>query len=204
MKMKSDYELMSGAVFNADIDKLREILESGGDVNFVNRVDETILMEAIECCGMDMVSNENNNFEPRTPQERIVSENRRNIISLLVEYGADVNFKGEENCGVLFQAVLLKDTFVLEQLLLKGANPNFLMESGQTLYDWADIDYRHDAFDWRLPLDFNAPDPFCENKWLDYLDLCAEFKGVFKPDFLRVLRRFGAKKTSELEGDEFS
>lgn len=163
------------AVYSGDIDSLKICIDSGADVNAINSFGDTPLIEAI--------ASDN-------------AKNRVAIIKLLIEHGADPDFKGEENCGVLFQAILNKDPEVMEILLSNGADPNFYID-GKTLYERAVLDYIIDAFVLDLPLEPSEQDAANEEAWLDFLDRCAESVGVFKPEFLKVLLKYGAKSSHE-------
>jgi hypothetical protein len=163
------------AAYAGDIDKLKVCIASGADVNAINSFGDTPLIEAI--------ASEN-------------AKNRVVIIKLLIEHGADPDFKGEENCGVLFHAILNKDPEVMEVLLHNGADPNFYID-GETLYECASFDYIYDAFNLKLPLKPAEQDAANEEAWIDFLDRCAETVEVFKPEFLRVLLKYGAKSSHE-------
>ncbi len=161
-----------------DLTAVVHALNNGADVNFINDDKNTPLVVAISGFG---------------------KENRRNIVRLLLDNGADPNFLGEENCGVVFQAVLAKDPIIMEMILSAGANPNFLMDAGESLYDWAEFDYRFDAFDLSLPYKPTDEDRLSEESWLAFLEKCADSKQVFQPEFLRKLREYGAKTSTEIK-----
>lgn len=165
------------AAYAGDIEKVKVCIDRGGDVNAINSCGDTPLIEAI--------ASDN-------------AKNRVAIVKLLIEHGADPDFKGEENCGVLFQAILSKDPEVMEVLLHNGADPNFYID-GETLYECASFDYLYDAFDLKLPLKPAEQDAVNEEAWLDFLDRCAETAGVFKPEFLRVLVKYGAGVSDETQ-----
>lgn len=175
-----DEELYNAALYG-DLEKVKACLSRGADVNAVYD-DETPLMAAI--FSDDETS-------------------RAALVQYLLENGADPNFMGIENCGVVFEAVLVMDARVMEMLLIAGANPNFLIDR-QSLYDCADTDYQYSMFEFSLPFAPSSKDQETEDAWLDFLDRCADKNNVEKPMILRVLRKYGAKTTLEMkESDPF-
>lgn len=165
------------AAYAGDIEKVKVCIASGADVNAINSCGDTPLIEAI--------ASDN-------------AKSRVAIIKLLIEHGADPDYKGEENCGVLFQAILNKDPEIMEILLHNGADPNFDLD-GESLYERASFDYIYDAFNLKLPLKPAEQDAANEEAWIDFLDRCAETVGVFKPEFLRVLLKYGAGVSDETQ-----
>ncbi|WP_301387127.1 ankyrin repeat domain-containing protein [Thalassolituus sp. UBA2590] len=165
------------AAYAGDIEKVKVCIDRGGDVIAINSCGDTPLIEAI--------ASDN-------------AKNRVAIVKLLIEHGADPDFKGEENCGVLFQAILNKDPEIMEILLHNGADPNFDLD-GESLYERASFDYLYDAFNLKLPLKPTEQDAANEEAWLDFLDRCAEIAEVFKPEFLRVLLKYGAGVSDETQ-----
>ena len=69
------------AAYAGDIEKVKVCIDRGGDVNAINSCGDTPLIEAI--------ASDN-------------AKNRVAIVKLLIEHGADPDFKGEENCGDFF------------------------------------------------------------------------------------------------------
>lgn len=173
-----DEELYNAALYG-DLEKVKTCLSRGAEINAVYD-DESPLMAAI--FSDDETS-------------------RAALVQYLLENGADPNFMGIDNCGVVFEAVLIMDARVMEMLLIAGANPNFMMDAG-SLYDCAELDYRYEIFEFSLPIEPTEKDQENEEAWLDYLDRCAEQRQVEKPDFLRLLRKYGAKTAYELELEE--
>ena len=165
------------AIAAGDMDGIERALLAGADCNAVNGIDETPLIDAIQhedaACRLSMVV-------------------------CLLEAGADPNYQGVEGCGVLFEAVLSKDAAVMEALLRAGGNPNYQVEPSISLYDWAEFDYRHDTFDLALPIDPTDEERCDQSRWLAYLERCADMVGVERPDYLRVMRRYGAKGFREI------
>nr|WP_298168369.1 hypothetical protein [uncultured Pseudomonas sp.] len=83
--------------------------------------------------------------------------------------------------------------------------PDF--SSGEAPYDWAESDYCYST--WYepfheggslLPPDTpTAADEANEDAWLLYLDRCAVKHGMRRPDYLLLLREFGARTMAELK-----
>lgn len=163
--------------YAGNLEAVNKAILEGADINAADSNCETPLMAAI--------SSPNDTY-------------RLDIVKLLLEKGANADYRGEENCGVLFQAVLLKDAEITELILKAGADPNIIMESGETLYDYSEFNYRYDAYDLKLPIEPLEQNKTSEESWLSYLDLCAQASGTNPPTFLRVLRKYGAKSKSEL------
>jgi ankyrin repeat protein len=127
-------------------------------------------------------------------------EIRLQYVKALIETGADPRMRSDDGSGdSLFEAVLQRDAVVLELLLSHGANPTYIVDSPESLYDWAEFDYRYEAWELRSPIESTDSDRTSEDSWLNYLDRCAELVGVSKPVHLRVLRKFGALRRSEMD-----
>lgn len=128
------------------------------------------------------------------------SNQRLHYVQALIVQGADVNWRGDDGGGdALFAAVLNQDADVLEFLLSHGANPNYILDPLESLYDWAEFDYRYEAWDLNAPIASTEFDRQSENHWLDYLERCAIMAGVGGPKHLRVLRAHGALRRKEME-----
>ena len=107
-----------------------------------------------------------------------------------------------EGGGPLFNAVIPKDTEVLQLLLVHGADPNAEHEGVESLYAWAEFDYRYDEYDLRMPEEPKEEDKASEDTWLDYLDRLAQKYGKRRPDCLRILRKAGAKGWSDKKAEK--
>ncbi|MGS0941475.1 ankyrin repeat domain-containing protein [Pseudomonas luteola] len=143
-------------------------------------------------------------------------KHRGRVVEFLIAAGADPNQLGDEGTSALTAAILAMDSELLEVLLNAGADPN--LPSGffnrQTLYDWAVMDYMHET--WTLPRLIstessskniflpNTHDSNDENMWLLELDRCAIEAGLRRPDYLFILRRYGALSFSERQADTLS
>jgi Ankyrin repeats (many copies) len=131
------------------------------------------------------------------------------MLRLLLQLGADPNWPGDEGMTALHTAMLAKNIDLMRVLLEGGAAPNGMpgFSPDETLYDWAEFDYRYSVWDEPFGLQGSlmppdaptATDEASEDAWLRYLDRCALKHGVRRPDYLFLLREFGARKASELQ-----
>lgn len=122
------------------------------------------------------------------------------VVKELLNLGANPNLQGEDSSGPLFEAVLNMDTEMLRILLVAGADPNIVEmdDLSESLYDWAEFDYRYEI--WNVN-NFGNPTPQDhrdEDTWLKYLTNHAREDGKREPDHLQLLRAYGALSASEL------
>ena len=130
------------------------------------------------------------------------------MLRLILQLGADPNRPGDEGMTALHTAMLARNVELMRILLESGAEPNGMPGSshGETLYDWAEFDYRHSTWDEPFGLQGSlmppdAPttaDKASEDARLLYLDRCAVKHGARRPDYLFLLREFGGRRVSEL------
>ncbi|ARS48373.1 hypothetical protein PSMEN_08230 [Ectopseudomonas mendocina] len=130
------------------------------------------------------------------------------MLRLLIQLGADPNFAGDEGATALHSAMLKQNVELMRVLLEGGAEPNGMpgFSPDETLYDWAEFDYRYSTWDEPfeplgslMPPDApTAADKASEDAWLLYLDRCAVKHGARRPDYLFLLREFGARTAEEL------
>lgn len=130
------------------------------------------------------------------------------MLRLLLQLGADPNRPGDEGMTALHTTMLAQNVELTRILLEGGAVPNSMpgFSPDETLYDWAESDYRYSI--WYEPfheggslLPPDAPttaDKASEDAWLLYLDRCAVKHGARRPDYLYLLREFGARTATEL------
>ncbi len=74
-----------------------------------------------------------------------------------------------------------------------------MFDGCEILYQWAEFDYRYDEYDLSLPEEPTETEQKSEDLWLLFLERLAVKYGKRPPDYLRVLRDYGAKKTRELD-----
>lgn len=120
------------------------------------------------------------------------------MVEALLKAGANPNLY-RTGIDPLFKCVLAKDAHLIACLLESGADPNRFRDGGETLYDWAEFDYRYDEYDLRLPDRPTAEDKQSEEAWLLFLEKLAVKYGKRPPDYLRALRKGGALRKEELD-----
>lgn len=171
------------AATNGSIEGIRLALKGGADINAINLSNDTALVVAIRYCDDALLES---------------------TVAYLLDHGANPDFRGNDNTGVLFNATLPMDPSVMKILLERGTNPNLMLEGNESLYDWSEFTYRYHAFDYdlgmELPLTPTDVDRESEESWLRFLDRCAGVVGVPPPAFLWVMRQYGAQTTRELNG----
>jgi ankyrin repeat protein len=168
------------AIRREDIQDIEYLISIGANVDARDSFDDTALVNAIQ------IENE---------------QTRLAIVEILLESRADPKLLDDSHRGPLFVAAVRMDYRVLELLLKYGADPNseFDPDEHESLYDWAECDYRFEVFDLHLPKDPTEVDKASEENWLEYLDRLALSYGKRRPDYLQLLRRYGAKTFKELQ-----
>lgn len=168
------------AIESEDLSLIDKILRDGANINAQNDFGESVLSDAVFVLAG--------------------SPNRYSIVEFLLEKGANPKILDSERGGCLQNAMLEMDTKMLELLLDSGADPNAeagFMDS-ETLYDWAEFDYRYRVFDVHLPENPTEEDKANEDSWLNFLQRLAEKYSKREPDHLFLLRTHGARSASEL------
>ena len=132
------------------------------------------------------------------------------MLSLLLQLGADPDFLGADGTSALTLAMWHMNTALVEIFLCAGANPNTRDPDPEfaslSFYDSAECDYGLNVWlarDFengsRYPPDEPAEaDTLSADAWLGFLDQQAIKYGVRRPDYLFLLRRYGAKTSQEL------
>ena len=163
---------------------LRQLASEGADFNVMDAFGDSLLKEIVS-----FLCSHNLPF-------------RHEVVRVLLELGANPNMLGPAGLGPLTDAMLHKDTAMLELLLAAGADPNKPcgFSEGESFYDWAESDYRYSLYGdyWTLP---EAPTPeeeANEDTWLTFLERIADAYELQRPDHLKVLRAHGALTMSEL------
>ncbi len=184
-------ELLDAATAG-DFERVRQLAQAGADLNALDdgeplldrAVSAFTLLDSVPAFAADM-------------------------LRLLLQLGADPNRPGDEGMTALHTAMLAQSVELMRILLEGGAEPNGMQGFGPggTLYDWAEVDYRYSTWDEPFGLQGSlmppdtptAADKASEDAWLLYLDRCAVKHGARRPDYLFLLREFGARTATELE-----
>ena len=196
----SPQERLDKAINDLDLQAAEAALKDGADPNYQPKSGDTPLIDAVGAIGFCHCASDD---PPRRrggpPTDQRQHERALSLVRCLLKHGADPNLDDGYGCGPLFEALLTHDSKVLRLLLEHGGDPNILLEGDETLYEYAEFDYRYTAFFLRsMSLEPTEADRVSEEAWLAYLYRAAEQDGVFAPDVLTVLRDYGAKTTEEL------
>jgi ankyrin repeat protein len=172
--MKAEQLALSEAIVAGEPEALAAAIAAGADVNFApSTAEESPLDEAIMYAPEDC---------------------RLEMVRLLVEHGANVNFPGDDGCRPLYHAVIGWQDVLFAHLLSHGADPNFQMgDDPETLFDWAISAYQLDFFDLKMP----EPLPDGEDvvNWLTRLAIQYEKP---QPNILKMLRAVGARRFNDV------
>jgi hypothetical protein len=170
------------AVVAGNIEEMRLQVAAGFDMATADRFGASILEAAIS----DL------EFLPEIAKYEVVKE--------LLRLGANPCQRNGDGFGPLFAAVLNMDTEMLRILLDAGADPNAeQMESAtESLYDWAEFDYRYEVWNINNYGDATEQDYRDEDVWLNFLEARALAEGKRGPDHLKLLRAKGGLSMSEL------
>ena len=114
---KLDSELFDEvSEFDLDINKIKKLVEKGANINAIHpEVKNTVLMEAVE----------------------MLEDDEANIITLLLELGADANIEVEE-LNALVLAIYDQKIEMIKALIQGGANPHAQLADGQTVLEVAE------------------------------------------------------------------
>lgn len=174
-----------------DFERVRQLAQAGADLNALDD-GETLLDRVVSAFTMTAT----------------VPVFAADMLRLLLQLGADPNRPGDEGMTALHTSMLAQNVELMRILLEGGAEPNGMPGSspGETLFDWAEVDYRYSTWDEPFGLQGSlmppdtptAADKASEDAWLLYLDRCAVKHGARRPDYLFLLREFGARTATEL------
>jgi hypothetical protein len=169
------------AISNESVEDVLRLLAEGADPNAIDTLGSSALMKACDSW--------------HSP------ENRLSMVQALIQAGADPSILDSDSSGPLFACVFAKDANLIEFLVKHGADPNKEHDAGETLYDWAEFDYRFDEFDLDLPEEPTENDKKDEDAWLQFLSRLAIKYQKRQPDYLIALRRAGAKTGQEMKAN---
>ena len=131
---ENGYTAIMKASDNGHADVVQALIDAGADVNQVSkRMRETPLMHA-SWTGDDSAATFTRKLtsEVRGRMDEVVDEHER-IVDMLLDAGADVNAKSEQDYTALMHAC---DIGIANKLLARGADPNIGDESGMTALMW--------------------------------------------------------------------
>jgi hypothetical protein len=184
-----DTTLLDDVMGQQDVDELLRLLDTAADVN------------ELTCWG-SLLKRAIRAFETHPRLSELVVE--------LLRRGADPRLLTEHRSGPLFSAVIIRNAEVVRLLLEAGAQPNEEWDEPESLYDWAEFDYRFEeyyrfeGYGLDLPEEPSPQDRESEDAWLRFLERLASTHGRRPPDYLRLLRDHGAKTSRELEAERAS
>jgi len=144
------------------------LVKEGADINHVNSYDDSILSDIL--------------YE-------VLDGYDLKYIRLLIELGADVNWKPYDGCGVLFAAYVSRSADAVKLLLDSGANPNFLFRD----YNESFLDYVNNE---QIDYEKESKIPICNNVDPEDKEIAEDLKKI-----VEVLRNYGAKTTKELTNE---
>ena len=127
---------------------------------------------------------------------------RYDMVKSLIELGFNPNHLDSEGSGPLTQAMLSMDVDMLKVLLDAGAKPNETagFKEGEKIYDWAAFDYVYQI--WvgnKFPEEPTSNALLGEDLWLQWIDELAVKHQRRRPDYLLLLREYGARSSEELK-----
>ena len=165
-----------------DIEGIRSWVRSGFDLTGLDHSGNTLLEVVIGQMA----------FFPDAPKYKVVAE--------LLRCGADARQLNADGFGPLFAAVLNMDTEMIRILLDAGADPNAekMDSESESLYDWAEFDYRYEIWNVNLPEGATDADRSSDDAWLAHLDRLAVKYEKRRPDHLQLVRQRGALSMAEL------
>ena len=128
---------------NPDINKIKNILKSGININAVDENGYNYLIAEIMRLNYNLYLqiNKNECSESYEIKNQVFKDNLPNldfsIIKLLLEYGIDVNYKVPDEDSALYNALYVPAPELIELLLKYGANPNYINEDNENILDVA-------------------------------------------------------------------
>lgn len=168
-----------------EFDRASQLFQAGADINARHEYGDSLLQRVIS--------------DWEQPAKRL------DVVRFMLDHGADPTLLNDDCSGPFFSAVISQEEEILRLLLEAGADPNRERDDPESLYDWAEFDYRYETYrdeDMHFDLPETPTDKDQENEgaWLEFLDRVAVKHGRPRPTMLRLLRQYGAKTTAELEG----
>lgn len=113
------------ACFNWDIDQIKLSIERGANINCLSKNGESVLQNAVEYFKDHGVLSEKNYSEEELKAIESENEQRcKEIVDLLLSYGADINLFGYDGMTPLTCAYYSRSPEMIKFLLERGASPN--------------------------------------------------------------------------------
>jgi hypothetical protein len=181
----SDHDVLLEAIFAKDVEKFRDLVASGVNLNAINDVGQP-LIHSVEAATAG---------EQGDPTERI------HLLAMLADLGADLNALANDDSSILIGAIIDQDLETLGWLLDHGVDPNRgCGEPWETVYDFANFVYGYEngiGFNHRLA-ERPEHDLLDDGARLEYLDREAQALGCRRPDYLFLLKEREALSGMEI------
>ena len=141
------------AAFDGDVNRVREAVEHGADVNFRGRGGFTALLAAARNGHLDVVKylvehganiNQRDNNRDKTPLLAASFKGHYDVVRYLVEHGADLNLQGVNGWTPLHDAAYVGDIEVVKLLVDHNCDLRLKNERGETARETAERG-SHDA-----------------------------------------------------------
>ena len=164
-KAKKMKKALQNAIYDSSVTAVRSAIELGANVNLADRHGSTPLIDAIVATNFNFGAVEflvhhgaNVNYSDKLYQWRplhyAVSENKLEVVRLLLDLGVDVEPRDKNGRTPLFVAIRRSDSEIVKLLLERGADPYCVTKVGRSPYELAVRFNREDLvglFDeWRL------------------------------------------------------
>ncbi len=183
MTTNEDFIKLSKAACTNDLETINVLVNAGFDKKSIDEHGEPILSDIVF-----------NLLEDLAPH-------RYEMVRLLIDMGFSPNHLDSEGSGALTHAMLSMDAEMLQVLLEGGAKPNETsgFKEGETLYDWAAFDYVYQIWGGnKFPEEPSKNALVDEDSWLLWIDEIAMKHQRQRPDYLLILRKYGAVGGVEL------
>ncbi len=115
------------------IEDVKKLIQDGANVNYKDRYEKTVLMEALNVLD-EKTYNEfkGNGLIESNSNYRAYIQQRLDIVEFLLQNGADINAKDKYGKNLLFIAIRRNQPDILEYLLKKGIDVNSTNNVGET------------------------------------------------------------------------
>ncbi|KAK0067730.1 ankyrin repeat protein [Biomphalaria pfeifferi] len=128
-------------VANENLDLIKELVQSGADVNIVDANGDTPLFHACAKNSLGIINylltngakiNAQNNFG-KTPIFVAVEKKQLELVNVLLEHGADINICDEAKDTLVSKAIKCQSSDIVTLLLNRGADTNAITKDGDTI-----------------------------------------------------------------------